>query len=1010
MEATPGRRSRGKTSKQSDDYELPSSGSPVHGGKSNKSMWFSGKESKMTIAPRPTDDLGGFQVLPRPDSPPAPASAQSSIVGSARHSQISPGGISNHRHAVRGAANAALRWDKNKLREPRTVVWSRGVVENKMFVAFTAVLTVYALVGDDFRLLSTDKPADPWFNLITIICIAVFLLEILLSCIGKDDYIFGFFMALDVVSSVTLILDLSYVSEILLGDGEDLDKMRSGRTARVGAKAGRVVRVIRLVRILKLYKAFYDAAKKHQKKILGQTDEDEWADIETTNTVGPMQESRVGKKLSEMTTRRVIILVLTMLLVLPFLRTQSADNVPASAYYGADEILLAYREFRMKSTDGRDINVVEESRERYENATLRYLYYHNWFLGQESCPSHTDTSGSYGCASWYYSHVFWFGIASTNEGNLEDEIEYTRLRAKTVEKWHTYTQNQNDIYILGQMSQQVRNKLASTWDAPCNEESKGIFRRGISELLFEDEVGYVVPCPKDLRPIERAKFYPRLMSTSQFDEWHFAFYFDTRPFNRSEAMFGLIITAFICFVLCVASLYFSTDANQLVLRPVEHMIKRVETIRDNPLMAMKMADEEFKVEEKMRAKQRLEQKNKPIRQRIKENCSCGPRAPEEPMETVVLEKTIIKLGSLLALGFGEAGANIIGHNMEESDSAGVNVMIPGTRVDCIVGKAGIRDFSTATEVLQAKVMTFVNQIAEIVHGVVDEFHGAANKNNGDTFLLIWRTSGLDEDYSKKQADFAMMSFAKILGAIHRSPVLANYRGHPGLQQRLGTQYRVCLSFGLHSGWAIEGAVGSEFKIDASYLSPNVSIASGVEASTKIYGVPIIATEAVVELCSLPMSNKCRLIDRVIIRGSKTPMMLYTLDLDYECLEVESLRDPRMVFTSRTRFKARQWLEQEKNRKWKPEVKMYVEFDLDQDIGQMRRRYTIEFLQLFHMGYQNYSHGEWQVARRLLDNARTMLRGVEDGPCLALMHFMDRHGFKAPAWWQGVRELPSDNRA
>lgn len=380
------------------------------------------------------------------------------------------------------------------------------------------------------------------------------------------------------------------------------------------------------------------------------------------------------------------------------------------------------------------------------------------------------------------------------------------------------------------------------------------------------------------------------------------------------------------------------------------------------------------------------------------------------METVVLEKTIIKLGSLLALGFGEAGANIIGHNMEESDSAGVNVMIPGTRVDCIVGKAGIRDFSTATEVLQAKVMTFVNQIAEIVHGVVDEFHGAANKNNGDTFLLIWRTSGLDEDYSKKQADFAMMSFAKILGAIHRSPVLANYRGHPGLQQRLGTQYRVCLSFGLHSGWAIEGAVGSEFKIDASYLSPNVSIASGVEASTKIYGVPIIATEAVVELCSLPMSNKCRLIDRVIIRGSKTPMMLYTLDLDYECLEVESLRDPRMVFTSRTRFKARQWLEQEKNRKWKPEVKMYVEFDLDQDISQMRRRYTIEFLQLFHMGYQNYSHGEWQVARRLLDNARTMLRGVEDGPCLALMHFMDRHGFKAPAWWQGVRELPSDNRA
>ena len=45
------------------------------------------------------------------------------------------------------------------------------------------------------------------------------------------------------------------------------------------------------------------------------------------------------------------------------------------------------------------------------------------------------------------------------------------------------------------------------------------------------------------------------------------------------------------------------------------------------------------------------------------------------------------------------------------------------------------------EVLQNKVMTFVNQIAEIVHGVVDEFHGAANKNNGDTFLMIWTVRG-----------------------------------------------------------------------------------------------------------------------------------------------------------------------------------------------------------------------------------------------------------------------------
>ncbi len=44
-------------------------------------------------------------------------------------------------------------------------------------------------------------------------------------------------------------------------------------------------------------------------------------------------------------------------------------------------------------------------------------------------------------------------------------------------------------------------------------------------------------------------------------------------------------------------------------------------------------------------------------------------------------------------------------------------------------------------------------------------------------------------------------------------------------QRLGPHYQVKMGFGLHIGWAIEGAIGSEYKIDASYLSPNVNMAS-----------------------------------------------------------------------------------------------------------------------------------------------------------------------------------------
>ena len=57
---------------------------------------------------------------------------------------------------------------------------------------------------------------------------------------------------------------------------------------------------------------------------------------------------------------------------------------------------------------------------------------------------------------------------------------------------------------------------------------------------------------------------------------------------------------------------------------------------------------------------------------------------------------------------------------------------------CIFGFCDIRRFTDVTEILQEDVMLFVNEIGEIVHGIVDKYSGAANKNIGDAFLLVWK--------------------------------------------------------------------------------------------------------------------------------------------------------------------------------------------------------------------------------------------------------------------------------
>merc|ERR1719456_2168365 len=100
-------------------------------------------------------------------------------------------------------------------------------------------------------------------------------------------------------------------------------------------------------------------------------------------------------------------------------------------------------------------------------------------------------------------------------------------------------------------------------------------------------------------------------------------------------------------------------------------------------------------------------------------------------------------------------------------------MIPGRKVEGVFGFCSIRNFTDTTEVLQDKVMVFVNQVADIVHRIVDQWLGAPNKNMGDSFLLVWRfnSANIEGAGSMKLADMSVIALVQILAAINKSAVL-----------------------------------------------------------------------------------------------------------------------------------------------------------------------------------------------------------------------------------------------
>jgi hypothetical protein len=138
-----------------------------------------------------------------------------------------------------------------------------------------------------------------------------------------------------------------------------------------------------------------------------------------------------------------------------------------------------------------------------------------------------------------------------------------------------------------------------------------------------------------------------------------------------------------------------------------------------------------------------------------------------------------------------------------------------------------------------------------------------------------RSHPLWKEVMTKMADQALLGFAHTIYAIADSKTVQLWQNDERLS-KIG--YKVDMGFGLHTGWAIEGAIGSTHKIDASYLSPNVNISARLKAATEQYGVWLLISGPLYDMLQPRIKNCCRHLDRVTLKGSKIPLDIYTLDM------------------------------------------------------------------------------------------------------------------------------------
>merc|ERR1711871_1829924 len=99
-----------------------------------------------------------------------------------------------------------------------------------------------------------------------------------------------------------------------------------------------------------------------------------------------------------------------------------------------------------------------------------------------------------------------------------------------------------------------------------------------------------------------------------------------------------------------------------------------------------------------------------------------------------------------------------------------------------------------------------------------------------------------------------------------------------LREKIDPHFRVHMGVGLNYGWAIEGAIGSEHKVDASYLSPNVNTAARLETANHQFGTKMLISQIVVDMMSPACQKALRCVDCVRPKGVATGINIYTCDL------------------------------------------------------------------------------------------------------------------------------------
>ncbi|GLE00015.1 hypothetical protein PINS_up008742 [Pythium insidiosum] len=409
------------------------------------------------------------------------------------------------------------------------------MLENRYISTWLALCTIFALFGDDVRVSFLSKSADNTIYNLLFVCFIFFSIELILNVYARPMYFnkgLGGAFYLDMVSTLSIIPDVGWIWVHVIGETSNgktssgqAAALRAGRASRAGTRAGRIVRLVRLFRMLRILRVVKEKNKD--------------ADIK----VAISEPSKIGKVLTEKTTRRLILLVLLIIIVSPII-DGSVDQTQDDFQVSQLNHLHRY---------GQDYNATGDiSRTHFRHLVEQYVRDSNGLIVSMSISKVPPDL----LRQWLKEMTFQ-QPSSTDDWQFETAFTLT---ANPNNGWTA------DKYLIDNPDTKYRSNEYTTVETfGCYKDNK------------------CTDCNTATVAGDTCQSYVT---------------FDVSSYQRQAAKLNIGKTLIVIFSLAVSMFVLTRDAELLVIGPIERMMRLVTQLAENPLGATEAKRELYEEDEK----------------------------------------------------------------------------------------------------------------------------------------------------------------------------------------------------------------------------------------------------------------------------------------------------------------------------------------------------------------------------------------------------------------------------